>query len=50
MAFISIKTFGNIRVEDDNVAGRAHETIQLRLGRPVWVPIIHAVPFPNGPL
>jgi hypothetical protein len=35
MALISERDFYNIRVGNNDVIGRPHETLQLRLGRPV---------------
>jgi hypothetical protein len=35
MALISARSFQNIRIDNGDVIGGAHETIKLRLGRPV---------------
>lgn len=48
MALMSERAFHNGRLDDGHGTGRAHKTVQLRLGRPVK-PIIHGVPLQAGP-
>ena len=49
MALIDKRSFKNIRVKRNGVVGRAHEKIQLRLGRPVRTDYTRSS-VSNGPL